>query len=113
MQNFKVCRMCRTEEGETFPYFILIFFFQGLFEKIPEDRDVLNVSPFTVLVKMCCFMCSLLLYFFFSDEEFQQLQQSFMEKHYLEFENSEENKLSYTAIFNEYVSRWVSRWDLM
>lgn len=37
------------------------------------------------------------------DEEFQQLQQSFMEKYYLEFEDSDENKLSYTPIFNEYV----------
>ncbi|XP_078113970.1 ADP-ribosylation factor-like protein 2-binding protein [Sander vitreus] len=37
------------------------------------------------------------------EEEFQQLQQSFMEKHYLEFEDSDENKLSYTLIFNEYV----------
>ncbi|KAF7659977.1 hypothetical protein LDENG_00289280 [Lucifuga dentata] len=37
------------------------------------------------------------------EEEFQQLQQSFMEKHYLEFDDSEENKLSYTPIFNEYV----------
>lgn len=83
--------MCRTE----------------LFEKIPEDREFFNVSPFTVLVKMCCFM--FIIFSFFSDEEFQQLQQSFMEKHYREFENSEENKLSYTAIFNEYVSRW----DLM
>lgn len=39
------------------------------------------------------------------EEEFQQLQQSFMEKHYLEFDDSDENKLSYTPIFNEYVSR--------
>ncbi|XP_051237039.1 ADP-ribosylation factor-like protein 2-binding protein [Dicentrarchus labrax] len=38
------------------------------------------------------------------EDEFQQLQQSFMEKHYLEFEDSEENKLSYTSIFNEYVA---------
>ncbi|XP_071403521.1 ADP-ribosylation factor-like protein 2-binding protein [Centroberyx affinis] len=37
------------------------------------------------------------------EEEFQQLQQSFMEKHYLEFDDSEENKLCYTPIFNEYV----------
>ncbi|XP_070687151.1 ADP-ribosylation factor-like protein 2-binding protein [Pempheris klunzingeri] len=37
------------------------------------------------------------------EEEFQQLQQSFMEKHYLEFDDSDENKLSYTSIFNEYV----------
>ncbi|KAM9853927.1 ADP-ribosylation factor-like protein 2-binding protein [Aulostomus maculatus] len=37
------------------------------------------------------------------EDEFGQLQQSFMDKHYLEFEDSEENKLSYTAIFNEYV----------
>ncbi|CAF98910.1 unnamed protein product, partial [Tetraodon nigroviridis] len=38
------------------------------------------------------------------EEKFQQLQQSFMEKHYLEFDDSDENKLSYTTIFNEYVS---------
>ncbi|XP_068169244.1 ADP-ribosylation factor-like protein 2-binding protein [Antennarius striatus] len=37
------------------------------------------------------------------EESFQQLQQTFMEKHYHEFEESEENKLSYTPIFNEYV----------
>lgn len=42
------------------------------------------------------------------EEEFQQLQQSFMQKHYLEFEDSDENKLSYTPIFNEYVSCWAS-----
>nr|XP_019934712.1 PREDICTED: ADP-ribosylation factor-like protein 2-binding protein [Paralichthys olivaceus] len=39
------------------------------------------------------------------DEEFQQLQQSFMEENYLEFDNSDENKLSYTHIFKEYVDR--------
>ncbi|XP_026879290.2 ADP-ribosylation factor-like protein 2-binding protein [Electrophorus electricus] len=37
------------------------------------------------------------------DDEFQNLQQSFMEKYYLEFDDSEENKLIYTPIFNEYV----------
>ncbi|XP_052008366.1 ADP-ribosylation factor-like protein 2-binding protein isoform X1 [Xyrauchen texanus] len=37
------------------------------------------------------------------EDEFQHLQQSFMEKYYLEFDNSEENKLSYTPIFNEYI----------
>ncbi|XP_066541296.1 ADP-ribosylation factor-like protein 2-binding protein isoform X2 [Hoplias malabaricus] len=36
-------------------------------------------------------------------DDFQNLQQSFMEKYYLEFDDSEENKLSYTPIFNEYV----------
>ncbi len=41
--------------------------------------------------------------FFSTEDEFQHLQQSFMEKYYLEFEDSEENKLSYTPIFNEYV----------
>lgn len=45
--------------------------------------------------------------FFFLEEKFQQLQQSFLEKHYLEFDDSDENKLSYTAIFNEYVSYWT------
>ncbi|KAM4733371.1 ADP-ribosylation factor-like protein 2-binding protein [Anableps anableps] len=37
------------------------------------------------------------------EEDFQHLQQSFMDKHYLEFDESDENKLSYTSIFNEYV----------
>lgn len=37
------------------------------------------------------------------EDQFQQLQRSFMEKHYQEFEDSEENKLSYTPIFNDYV----------
>lgn len=37
------------------------------------------------------------------EEEFQRCQQDFMEKYYMEFDNSEENKLSYTTIFNEYV----------
>ncbi|XP_072135558.1 ADP-ribosylation factor-like protein 2-binding protein isoform X3 [Mobula birostris] len=36
-------------------------------------------------------------------EEFQVLQRHFMDKYYLEFENTEENKLSYTSIFQEYV----------
>ncbi|CAL8262474.1 unnamed protein product [Merluccius merluccius] len=35
--------------------------------------------------------------------EFQQLQRSFMDKHYMEFDDSDENKLSYTPIFNDYV----------
>ncbi|CAN9498696.1 unnamed protein product [Ophioblennius macclurei] len=38
------------------------------------------------------------------EDDFQLCQQSFMEKHYTEFEDSEENKLSYTPIFNEYVN---------
>ncbi|XP_030646450.1 ADP-ribosylation factor-like protein 2-binding protein [Chanos chanos] len=37
------------------------------------------------------------------EDDFQQLQQNFMEKYYLEFDDSEENKLSYTPIFNEYI----------
>uniref|UniRef100_W5MLU4 ADP-ribosylation factor-like protein 2-binding protein n=1 Tax=Lepisosteus oculatus TaxID=7918 RepID=W5MLU4_LEPOC len=37
------------------------------------------------------------------EDEFQHLQRSFMEKYYLEFDDSEENKLSYTPIFNEYI----------
>jgi hypothetical protein len=31
-----------------------------------------------------------------------------MDKYYQEFEDTEENKLTYTPIFNEYVSRSVS-----
>lgn len=38
------------------------------------------------------------------EDEFQQLQQSFMEKYYTEFDDSDENKLIYTQIFNEYVN---------
>ncbi|XP_020821140.1 ADP-ribosylation factor-like protein 2-binding protein isoform X1 [Phascolarctos cinereus] len=38
------------------------------------------------------------------DGEFQLLQRNFMEKYYQEFEDTEENKLIYTPIFNEYVS---------
>lgn len=39
-----------------------------------------------------------------SEDDFQQIQQIFMEKHYREFDDSDENKLSYMPIFNEYVS---------
>ncbi|XP_032139860.1 ADP-ribosylation factor-like protein 2-binding protein isoform X1 [Sapajus apella] len=38
------------------------------------------------------------------DDEFQLLQRNFMDKYYLEFEDTEENKLTYTPIFNEYIS---------
>ncbi|XP_073461622.1 ADP-ribosylation factor-like protein 2-binding protein [Aquarana catesbeiana] len=37
------------------------------------------------------------------DDEFQELQRNFMEKYYTEFEDTEENKLTYTPIFNEYI----------
>ncbi|TSX16992.1 ADP-ribosylation factor-like protein 2-binding protein [Bagarius yarrelli] len=36
------------------------------------------------------------------EDDFQNLQRSFMEKYYLEFEDTEENKLVYTSIFIEY-----------
>lgn len=45
-----------------------------------------------------------------SEDDFQQLQQIFMEKHYREFDDSDENKLSYTPIFNEYVSVGIPPW---
>ncbi|EMP25597.1 RING finger and SPRY domain-containing protein 1 [Chelonia mydas] len=38
------------------------------------------------------------------DDCFQLIQRSFMDKHYREFEDTEENKLIYTSIFNEYAS---------
>ncbi|EHA97990.1 ADP-ribosylation factor-like protein 2-binding protein [Heterocephalus glaber] len=38
------------------------------------------------------------------DTKFQILQTSFMNKYYQEFEDTEENKLTYTPIFNEYLS---------
>lgn len=37
------------------------------------------------------------------DDDFQLMQRTFMEKHYQAFDDSEENKLIYTCIFNEYV----------
>ncbi|KAM4614535.1 ADP-ribosylation factor-like protein 2-binding protein [Discoglossus pictus] len=37
------------------------------------------------------------------DDEFQLLQRNFMDKYYKEFEDTEENKLTYTPIFNEYI----------
>ncbi|KAE8608166.1 hypothetical protein XENTR_v10011417 [Xenopus tropicalis] len=37
------------------------------------------------------------------DDEFQLLQHGFMDKYYHEFEDTEENKLTYTTIFNEYI----------
>lgn len=42
-----------------------------------------------------------------SDDEFQLLQRNFMDKYYQEFEDTEENKLTYTPIFNEYVSKFL------
>uniref|UniRef100_A0A8C5TZC2 ADP-ribosylation factor-like protein 2-binding protein n=1 Tax=Malurus cyaneus samueli TaxID=2593467 RepID=A0A8C5TZC2_9PASS len=38
------------------------------------------------------------------DDDFQLIQRNFLEKHYHEFDDSEENKLIYTDIFNEYIS---------
>ena len=38
------------------------------------------------------------------DDVFQHMQMSFMDKYYKEFDDDEENKLSYTPIFNEYVN---------
>ncbi|CDQ73559.1 ADP-ribosylation factor-like protein 2-binding protein isoform X4 [Oncorhynchus mykiss] len=43
------------------------------------------------------------------EDDFQHLQKSFMEKHYLEFDDSEENKLTYTPIFNEYIEMLEKR----
>ncbi|KAG6936152.1 ADP ribosylation factor like GTPase 2 binding protein [Chelydra serpentina] len=37
------------------------------------------------------------------DDDFQLIQRSFMDNHYREFEDTEENKLIYTSIFNEYI----------
>ncbi|KAL8590165.1 hypothetical protein ACOMHN_010360 [Nucella lapillus] len=37
------------------------------------------------------------------EDEFQQLQNDFLEKHYLQFEDSEENKFTYTDIHKAYV----------
>ncbi|KAL6092263.1 hypothetical protein STEG23_035228 [Scotinomys teguina] len=38
------------------------------------------------------------------DHEFQLLQRNLLDKYYQEFEDTEENKLTYTPIFNDYIS---------
>uniref|UniRef100_A0A8C9LZS4 ADP-ribosylation factor-like protein 2-binding protein n=1 Tax=Piliocolobus tephrosceles TaxID=591936 RepID=A0A8C9LZS4_9PRIM len=43
------------------------------------------------------------------DPEFQVWQRNFVDKYYQEFEDTEENKLTYTPIFNEYLS-WVEKY---
>ena len=37
------------------------------------------------------------------DDEFQLLQRNFMDKYYQEFEDIEENKLTYTPFKNKYI----------
>ncbi|XP_044290241.1 ADP-ribosylation factor-like protein 2-binding protein isoform X3 [Varanus komodoensis] len=37
------------------------------------------------------------------DDGFQLIQRNFMDKYYQEFDDTEENKLIYTPIFNEYI----------
>ena len=62
------------------------------------EADTLNLlTKFSVEVKYN--WCNI-----FSEEEFQSTQNSFLDKHYLEFEDSEENKFVYTDIHKEYVS---------
>ena len=39
-----------------------------------------------------------------TEDGFQSLQNKFMEDNYLHFEDTEENKFIYTAVFKEYVS---------
>jgi hypothetical protein len=41
---------------------------------------------------------------FAADEDFQKLQSDFVRKHCVHFDDSEENKLIYIDIFNEYVT---------
>lgn len=40
----------------------------------------------------------------FTDDNFSNMQKNFLEKYWQTFENSEENKLCYMDIFQEYVS---------
>ena len=41
-----------------------------------------------------------------ADDDFQQLQDSYCERHCAAFENTAENKLEYTRIFDGYVRIW-------
>ena len=50
-----------------------------------------------IIVYLFCTKCT--------DDGFFEVQSGFMEKYYGEFEDSEENKFSYTDIFKEYVSK--------
>lgn len=45
-----------------------------------------------------------------TDPQFQELQKSFMEKYWNEFDDNEENKLVYMDIFKEYVSIKIVKW---
>ena len=49
-----------------------------------------------------CLACSLCVC---ADDEFCTFQSSYLSAHCSEFDSSEENKLSYTPLFDEYVSR--------
>ena len=49
-------------------------------------------------------LVSFFLFFFFSEEPFQSMQNGFLDKYYKEFEDTEENKFCYTDIHKEYVS---------
>lgn len=50
---------------------------------------------------------------FYSDPNFSSLQHNFMEKHYLKFEECEENKLEYMEIFNTYVSIYTHLYSIL
>lgn len=73
-------------------------------EIIGHIQDILlgveNCSHFSkfAFIKPCCQSCTV-------DDHFFEVQSGFMEKHYHEFEDSEENKFIYTDIFKQYVSQ--------
>lgn len=46
-----------------------------------------------------------MLFYMHSGDAFQNLQSSFLEKHFAEFDDTEENKFIYSDIHKEYVSR--------
>ncbi|TRY82858.1 hypothetical protein DNTS_022066 [Danionella cerebrum] len=65
------------------------------FDLVIGNIEDIIMELYDILMDFCVILLS--------EDEFQHLQQSFMEKYYLEFDDSEENKLSYTPIFNEYI----------
>lgn len=49
----------------------------------------------------------------FTEPKFQETQQYFMEKYWEEFDATDENKLIYMDIFEEYVSYMSSRYKIL
>ena len=59
---------------------------------------IIFLNPYNYELKNKYFLC------FIKENEFQKLQQNFLDKYWNIFEPNEENKLVYMDAFNDYVS---------